>query len=682
MVLADRTDPADHPVLEASGIDKSFAGVHALQGVNLTLRAGQVHALVGENGAGKSTLIKVMTGVHRPDAGGLRFGGREREFRSPLEAQKAGISTIYQEVNLVPMMSVARNLFLGREPRRLGLLEVRRMNREAAQVLARYGVDVDVTRPLQTLGLGAQQMVALARAVQVDARVVIMDEPTSSLEPREVETLFRVIRGLTAQGIAVVYVSHRLDELYAVCDQVTVLRDGRVVHSGELAGLQRLELVSLMLGREQSVVRAKGTTAFGSAHRRHADGTPALRAEGLTVRHRIDGVSFDVHAGEVVGLGGLLGSGRSETAKAVVGALGAAAGRVEVAGRLLTRRSPAAAIRAGVVLLPEDRKVEGIIPNLSVRENIVLAALPRLSRAGVVSRARQDEIVDRFVRRLRIKTSGPDQKVSDLSGGNQQKVLLARWLCLDPEVLLLDEPTRGIDVGAKAEVQALIDELAADGLGVLLISSDPEELIEGSDRVVVLKDGTVVGELTGDQVSESGLLTALAAGAADPSGPAPDTLAAHAASEAPEAAASGARTPAQGPGTAGDSTESGAEGPGAADADSPGREQARGLSGDSAEPGTREGGAADAAGYSAEFGAGGPGAADADQADLEQVRRVSGDSAEPGAAEAAVLVRAEETDGNPVEPKGMAEAGGSADPGAPGAASAASEYPQRKGTSR
>jgi ribose transport system ATP-binding protein len=477
-----------------------------------------------------------MTGVYRPDSGRLRFAGREREFRSPLEAQRAGISTIYQEVNLVPMMSVARNLFLGREPHRFGLLDVRRMNREAARTLARYGVEVDVTRPLQTLGLGAQQMVALARAVQVEARVVIMDEPTSSLEPREVETLFRVIRGLTGQGIAVVHVSHRLDELYAICDQVTVLRDGRVVHSGELAGLERLELVSLMLGREPSVVRAKGATAFGAGHRRHAEGPPALRARGLTVRHRVDDVSFEVQAGEVVGLGGLLGSGRSETAKAVVGALGAAAGSVEVAGRPLARRSPAAAIRAGVVLLPEDRKVEGIIPNLSVRENIVLAALPRLSRAGMVSRARQDEIVDRFVQRLRIKTSGPDQKVSDLSGGNQQKVLLARWLCLDPEVLLLDEPTRGIDVGAKAEVQGLIDELAGDGLGVLLISSDPEELIEGSDRVVVLKDGAVVGELTGDQVSEDGLLTALAAGAA----------AAPAAAEARGGAGSGGPVPVQG----------------------------------------------------------------------------------------------------------------------------------------
>ncbi|MEU5384772.1 sugar ABC transporter ATP-binding protein [Kitasatospora cineracea] len=495
-------------MLTAAGIDKGFAGVHALRGVDLVLRAGRVHALVGENGAGKSTLIKVLTGVHRPDAGRIELAGRQVAFRTPLEAQRAGISTVYQEVNLVPMVSVARNLFLGREPRRRGLLDVRRMNREAAALLARYGVRAEVSRPLRELGLGAQQMVALARAVQLEARVVVMDEPTSSLEPREVDTLFGVVRELTAQGIAVVYVSHRLDELYALCDEVTVLRDGRVVHAGDLAGLGRRELVALMLGREPGPgTRAPGTRRAGAVA---AGDVPVLRAEGLTVRHKVRGVGFALRRGEVLGLGGLLGSGRSETAKAVVGALGADAGRVEVAGRVLARRSPAAAVRAGVVLLPEDRKAEGIVPGLSVRENIVLAALPRLSRAGLVSRARQDRIVETFMTRLRIKAASPEQKVSDLSGGNQQKVLLARWLCLGPKVLLLDEPTRGIDVGARAEVQALIDELAAEGLGVLLISSDAEELIAGADRVLVLKDGAVVEELTGASVSADGLLAALA----------------------------------------------------------------------------------------------------------------------------------------------------------------------------
>jgi ribose transport system ATP-binding protein len=509
-VVQQDPDPRGDFVLEVTGVNKNFAGVHALRDVDFALRPAEVHALIGENGAGKSTLIKVMTGVHRPDSGTVRLAGRPRAFRNPLEAQAAGISTIYQEVNLVPLMSVARNLYLGREPRRFGLVDVTRMNREATRLLGRYGVHVDVTRPLRTLGLGAQQMVALARAVQIEARVVIMDEPTSSLEPREVDMLFSVIRGLKEQGIAVVYVSHRLDELYAICDRVTVMRDGAVVHTGAMAGLERLRLVSLMLGREMSAVRDKGSTAFDTERHDLREGQPALRARDLSVRHRLHGVSVDIRPGEVVGLGGLLGAGRSETAKAIVGALATEGGTVEVEGRPLHRRSPAAAIRNGVVMLPEDRKLEGIIPNLSVRENISLAALPRLSRAGLVSQAKQDEIVSFFMKRLRIKASGPEQKVGDLSGGNQQKVLLARWLCLNPKVLLLDEPTRGIDVGAKTEVQALIDELAGDGLGVLLISSDLEELIEGSDRVVVLKDGRVVGHLAEGEVTEEGLLGTLA----------------------------------------------------------------------------------------------------------------------------------------------------------------------------
>ncbi|MFE9094268.1 sugar ABC transporter ATP-binding protein [Streptomyces sp. NPDC007264] len=497
-------------MLSVSHLSKSFPGVRALSDVDFTARAGEVHALVGENGAGKSTLIKVLTGVYRPDAGEVTYDGGPVRFATPLQAQQAGISTIYQEVNLVPLMSVARNLFLGREPLgRLGLIDFRRMHREADEALRALGIRVDVRRPLRELGVGAQQMVALARAVAVDARVVIMDEPTSSLEPREVHTLFGVIRMLRERGVAVIYVSHRMDELYEICDTVTVLRDGRVVHTGPLAGLDRLRLVAMMLGREIGEVRAEGMTKFSGSHDTAAE--PVLRAEGLTVRHRLRDVSLTVRPGEVVGLGGLLGSGRSETAKAIAGALPTDAGRVVVAGVAVRAGSTAAAIRAGISLLPEDRKAEGIVPGLSVRENIALAALPALSRFGLVDDARIDRIVETFMKRLRIKAAGPHQKVGELSGGNQQKVLLARWLALHPKVLLLDEPTRGIDVGAKAEVQALVDELAGDGLAVLLISSDTEELIEGSDRVVVLKDGVVVRELTCDAVTEDGLMRAIAA---------------------------------------------------------------------------------------------------------------------------------------------------------------------------
>ncbi|HEX4224914.1 MAG TPA: sugar ABC transporter ATP-binding protein [Pseudonocardiaceae bacterium] len=505
-------DPDAGALLDATGIGKSFPGVHALRDVSLALRPGRVHALVGENGAGKSTLIKVITGVYRPDGGRITLAGNAVSFDTPLDAQHAGISTIYQEVNLVPLMSVARNLFLGREPRRFGLVDVRAMNARAAEILADYGVDIGVSgvaRSLASLGLGAQQMVAIARAIQLEARVVIMDEPTSSLERREVLTLFGVIRRLREAGIAVLYVSHRLDELYTICDDVTVLRDGAVVHTGELAELDRLRLVSLMLGRDMAQVRREGVTAFGE-HDADEDVEPVLTADDLTVHPKLRGVSLKIRPGEVLGLGGLLGSGRSETAKAIAGGLKRDSGTVTVRGKRLRRGTSAEAVRAGVVMLPEDRKAEGLIPSLSVRQNIVLAALPRLSRLGLVSTAKQDEIVDYFMDRLHIKASSPDQRISELSGGNQQKVLLARWLCLHPKVLLLDEPTRGIDVGAKAEVQKLIDEFAEEGLGVLLISSELEELIEGSDRVLVLRDGAAVAELSGEQVNEQAVLRALA----------------------------------------------------------------------------------------------------------------------------------------------------------------------------
>jgi monosaccharide-transporting ATPase len=497
-------------LLEVVGVSKQFPGVRALDNVSFTLDEGEVHALVGENGAGKSTLIKVLTGVYQPDGGELRHLGRPVAFAGPLDAQTAGISTIYQEVNLIPLMSVARNLFLGREPRnRLGLIDVARMNREAAGILAGYGITSDVRRPLGLMALGAQQMVALARAVMVDARVVIMDEPTSSLEPREVETLFGVIHRLHERGVGIIYVSHRLDELYRVCDRVTVLRDGKLVHTGTIADLDRVALVSHMLGRPMSEVRSAGFTSFGGDHDA-VDSRPILRAGGLTSRHRLAGVSFDVLPGEVVGLGGLLGAGRSETIKAIAGALPLDSGTVEVGGRTLRRPSPVAALKAGIAVQPEDRKAEGIALGLSVRENIALAVLPRLSTAGIVSDKKIDEIVETFMTRLRIKASSPHQRVGDLSGGNQQKVLLARLLATGPKVLLLDEPTRGIDVGAKAEVQALIDELAAEGLGVVLVSSDAEELIEGSDRVVVLRDGAVVGMLRGDEVTTEHLMNVIA----------------------------------------------------------------------------------------------------------------------------------------------------------------------------
>ena len=507
--------------LQVQAVSKQFGPVRALDGVSLELHPGEAHALIGENGAGKSTLIKLITGVYRPDVGQMHYLGEPVLFAGPRDAQAAGISTIYQEVNLVPQRSVAGNLFLGREPtNRLGLISFRQMNRQARETLLQYGITVDVRRPLGELGLGVQQMIAVARALSTDARVVIMDEPTSSLEPREVDRLVEVIGLLRRQQIAVLYVTHKLDEVFRLCQRVTVLRDGRVVHSGPVTDTSRLRLVAAMLGRDVADVREHGATSFSEEHHA-ASGSPVLRAEALTRRPRLNGVSVDIQAGEVVGLAGLLGSGRTETAKAIFGAEPVDSGSVHVGanatvgGRPSRRWTPAAAIRHGLGMVPEDRAVEGVIGDLSVRDNIVLAALPRLTRAAFLSERRQNQLVDTFVTRLRIKLSSPNQKVRELSGGNQQKVLLARMLCLRPAVLILDEPTRGIDVGAKAEIQALIDELAGQGLGVLLISSELEEVVEGADRVLVLRDGAVVSTLQGTEISEDRIMHAIAAASLD-----------------------------------------------------------------------------------------------------------------------------------------------------------------------
>ena len=510
--------PFAPPVLEAKGISKTFPGVKALQDVSVTLRGGEVHALVGENGAGKSTLIKLLTGVYQLDAGELIHQGRSVSFANPKAAQDAGISTIYQEVNLVPLQSGARNLYLGREPRTaLHLVDYKKMNRDAKALLRNFNIEADPTVPVATLALGAQQMICVARAISLDANVVIMDEPTSSLETREVETLFRLIDRLRSDGIAVVYVSHRLDELYRICDRVTVLRDGRLVHTGPISDLPRNQLVATMLGRELLEQHSRSAATATASESEH--GPPVLIADSLDRRGLLHDVSVEIRPGEVVGLGGLLGAGRSETAKAILGAQIIDSGTVTVDGKAVRPGSPARSIEAGVVLLPEDRKADGILPNLSIRDNIVLAALPQLSKRGVFSDKAAKKLVDTFMKRLSIRAFGPTQKVGTLSGGNQQKVLLARWLCLEPKVLMLDEPTRGIDVGAKAEVRRLIDELAEQGLGVLLISSETEELVDGSHRILVLRDGSIVDELRGDRLTETELVHAIAgAGGEQPGG--------------------------------------------------------------------------------------------------------------------------------------------------------------------
>jgi ribose transport system ATP-binding protein len=384
------------------------------------------------------------------------------------------------------------------------------MNREAAAILERFGIHVDVTQPLHSLNVAVQQMVAIARAVSFESKLVIMDEPTSSLDDREVATLFDVIRQLKREGVAVIFVSHRLDELYAVCDRVTIMRDGQTVGEYPMSGISKLELVARMLGKELGEVRRSGMTGFSAGV--HEGRQQLLDARDLRRGQALRGVDVSVRAGEIVGLAGLLGSGRTETARALFGADPLDGGTIRIGDQAVQFASPADAIRAGIGFSSEDRKTEGIIPYMSVRENLTLALLPTLARYGVIARDRQAAIVDRFIQRLGIKTANPDQPIRELSGGNQQKVLLARWLCLNPRLLILDEPTRGIDVGAKGEIQALINELADDGLGVLMISSELEELTEGCDRVVVLRDGQSIAELSHAEISQDTIMAAMAQG--------------------------------------------------------------------------------------------------------------------------------------------------------------------------
>jgi monosaccharide-transporting ATPase len=504
-------------LLHMEHITKHFTGSVALFDAYIHVARGEVHALVGENGAGKSTLIKVLTGVYRHDEGRIIFDGQPVAFQSPQQAQRQGISTIYQEINLIPYRSVTENIFLGREIFRWGLLDWRKMHAEAGELLLRLHLSIDVTKPLNSYTIATQQMVAIARAISFKSKLVIMDEPTSSLNDDEVATLFTVIRQLKAEGVSIIFVSHRLDELYAICDRITILRDGVTIDERPIATMSKLELVAKMLGKDLGSVQQSGLTSF-DVSRHHTGEELLLNVEGLYEKRKLHGASVRVHTGEIVGLAGLLGSGRSEVARAIFGADTIDAGTIAIDGKAVHFRAPVDAIRAGIGFCSEDRKVDGIIPDLSVRENLTLAALPTLTRSGIVDRKQQEQIVDRFIQRLGIKTAGPEQKIRELSGGNQQKVLLARWLCLKPRLLLLDEPTRGIDVGAKSEIQKLVEELAESGMGVLLISSELEEIIEGSDHVVVLRDGATVADLPRAGISQDGIMTAMAHGEAQAGG--------------------------------------------------------------------------------------------------------------------------------------------------------------------
>ncbi|MBT2451452.1 sugar ABC transporter ATP-binding protein [Streptomyces sp. ISL-43] len=505
--------PAQQPVLEVHGIRKEFPGVVALDGVDFRLFPGEVHALMGENGAGKSTLIKVLTGVYESGGGEVVLSGRPLHIAGPLQAQQAGISTVYQEVNLCLNLSVAENIFIGREPRRLGLIHWSALRRRAAELVADLDLDIDVTAPLGSYSIAVQQLVAIVRAVDVSAKVLILDEPTSSLDRDEVRQLFAVIRRLRDQGVAILFVSHFLDQIYEICDRMTILRNGKLEGEYPISELSQVELVARMIGGELGSLEELS----GSARREPAapaTAVPFLRADGLGRTGAIEPYDLGIQPGEVVGLAGLLGSGRTEAARLLFGADRSTQGSVRIEDATVALRTPRTAISYGIAFCSEDRKNEGLVAELTVRENIILALQAARGWTRPLSRAKQDEIARRWIRSLDIRPDNPEALVRHLSGGNQQKVLLARWLITDPRLLILDEPTRGIDIGAKAEIQKLVAALARDGMSVLFISAELEEVLRLSHRVGVLRDRRLVAELPNDgSLTPEHIMATIASGA-------------------------------------------------------------------------------------------------------------------------------------------------------------------------
>ncbi len=487
-------DNGQSALLEMRGITKVFPGVHALDGVDFTLRRGEVHALMGENGAGKSTLIKVLTGVYRPDGGRIELEGKHIAPRTPPDAQRLGVSAVHQEVNLIPQLSIAENIFLGRQPMRLGRVDWKRIRSGAEEAVAKLDLKIDVSLPVSSYSIAIQQLTAIARALSVDAKVLVLDEPTSSLAAAEVERLFGVIAKLKAAGMGIIFVTHFLDQAYAVSDRFTVLRNGKLVGEYEAAKLPRLELVSKMIGRDASEAAAGGRK--GVAHA----GEAFLTAKDISRKH-VGPIKLEARKGEILGLAGLLGSGRTETVRLLFGVERPESGTIEIGGRQLKLSSPRAAIDAGIGFCPEDRKSDGIIPDLSIRDNIILALQSGRGWLRRIPKRKAAELADKYIKALNIATPDADKPIGELSGGNQQKVILARWLASEPKLLILDEPTRGVDIGAKAEISKYIESLCDEGMAIIFISSELEEVARDSHRVIVLRDGKQVDELTGDAVS-------------------------------------------------------------------------------------------------------------------------------------------------------------------------------------
>ena len=491
------------PVIEARGIVKVFGQHRALDAVDFTALPGEVHALLGENGAGKSTLIKILTGAYQPDGGDLLLEGQPIALRDPLHGQTYGIGTVYQEVNLLPNRSVAENLFLGRQPTRFGMVKRREIEGQARALLARYGLDIDVRAELSEFSVAVQQIVAIARAVELSGKVLVLDEPTASLDRNEVERLFDVVRGLKAKGLAIIFITHFLDQVFALADRVTILRNGRKVATQPLSAVNTTDVVRMMLGKDLAFEHHPTSLSGGP------QGAVRVEFKGLG-RKGMAPFDLAVHEGEVVGVAGLLGSGRTEVARLMFGVDAAEGGTITVDGQPVTIRNPAQAVAAGFGFCPEDRKLDGIFGDLSVRENIIIALQAKLGWFKALNRDDQIELSGRYAEALDIRAADHDMPVKLLSGGNQQKVILARWLAIDPTFLILDEPTRGIDVGAHAEIVRTINRLREEGLALFVISSELDEVVAYSNRIVVMRDREMVAELHGDDIAPDAIVQSIA----------------------------------------------------------------------------------------------------------------------------------------------------------------------------
>jgi len=495
-------------IVKMSGIAKSFPGVVALEDVDFSLRRGEIHALMGENGAGKSTLIKVLTGVEQPDTGTIELDGKLVQVRSPQHSQELGISTVYQEVNLCTNISIAENIMLGREPHRFGSVHWQKMNELAQEAINRLNIDVDVTQPLGNYSVAIQQMVAITRALEVlSAKVLILDEPTSSLDIHETNLLFDVMNKLKNEGLGIIFITHFLDQVYQIADRITVLRNGMLVGTYEASSLPRVELVAKMLGR--SLTELDAMSKVKSHEEEQKDKRHLVEAKGLGRAGLLEPVDLELNANEVLGIAGLLGSGRTEMVGLIFGIDSPDNGSLLIDGEKVNKFSPLESLKRGIALSPEDRKAQGVVGDLTIRENIILALQARYGWFKFLSTQRQNEIADKYIQLLGIVTPSPEQLVKNLSGGNQQKVILARWLATNPKVLILDEPTRGIDVGAKTEIQKLVMQLAEEGKSCVFISSELEEVLRVSDRVAVMRDRKKVAEYASD-VDDKTLIQAMA----------------------------------------------------------------------------------------------------------------------------------------------------------------------------